>query len=375
MGIPITIASLNECNIQNGLDYGHLEKSWKHGPSIWSGGNDSKSSGIGILCKGTHVDIISTEEIVPGRMLLLNVLFKAKILVTRLKPFIAKLIHPSQVCGVPGRSIAESLNLLRDLICWDAVITRAERKISFWGLRKLTMEGKILIVKSVIIPMLLYVAMVFPPSILYIKKITKMCFYFIWGSKMEKLRREVMYKSRENGGRDVPDFFKFFYIKYLSFCFKCFNTDSAFSSFLRYACGMVFKRWARVSLSSPVLLCPPKHYAVLERTIRLLKLQQIDPNILKEQKKLTVFSRKEEICERVSGFTEGRARKVWRNVFGKFLANSHKDLAWSVVHQCLPKREFQCRRGLVASARCVRCGNDESVLHTMWNCGFSQELY
>ncbi|KAM3909909.1 uncharacterized protein RB166_020538 [Leptodactylus fuscus] len=260
MGIPITIASLNECNIQNGMDYGHLEKSWKHGPSVWSGGNDSKSSGIGILCRGTHVDIISTEEIVPGRMLLLNVLFKA---------------------------------------------------------------------------------MVFPPSILYIKKITKMCFYFIWGSKMEKLRREIMYKSRENGGRDVPDFFKFFYIKYLSFCFKCFNTDSAFSFFLRYACGMVFKRWARVSLSSPVLLCPPKHYAVLERTIRLLKLQQIDPNILKEQKKLTVFTRREEICERVSGFTEGRARKVWRNVFGKFLANSHKDLAWSVVHQCLPTREFQ----------------------------------
>lgn len=52
---------------------------------------------------------------------LLNVDYKvmAKLIVMRLKPFLSKLIHPNQVCGVPGRNMAETLNVIREIIWYS----------------------------------------------------------------------------------------------------------------------------------------------------------------------------------------------------------------------------------------------------------------
>ncbi|CAJ0934779.1 unnamed protein product [Ranitomeya imitator] len=90
-----------------------------------------------------------------------------------------------------------------------------------------------------------------------------------------------------------------------------------------------------------------------------------------------VHLRREEGVSPVSNFSWSRSKRVWRNVFGKFLANIHKDIAWMAAHQCLPTRDFQHRRGLVARAKCPRdsCREDETVLHLFWNCCFAQELW
>uniref|UniRef100_A0A803J2T7 Reverse transcriptase domain-containing protein n=1 Tax=Xenopus tropicalis TaxID=8364 RepID=A0A803J2T7_XENTR len=260
---------------------------------------------------------------------------------------------------------------------WDIVLTRLEKKTCMWNLRDLTMEGKVLIIKMVLLPIMLHIALVFPPSSLYIKRLTRVCFKFLWGSKMEKLKRDRMYKSKQCGGKDVPNLLLFFYVKFFCFCFKCFNTDGIFSCFLKYAAGMVFKPWFRVPLNTPVLLCPPKHYVVLEKAVRLFRLKEIEPEVLGDQRKVTKILRHDDVVLTVSNFSEARSKQVWRNVFGKFLANVHKDLAWAIVHQCLPTREFQHRRGLVGRGKCPRetCCIDETILHLFWNCPYAQELW
>ncbi|XP_041424190.1 uncharacterized protein LOC121395215 [Xenopus laevis] len=253
-----------------------------------------------------------------------------------------------------------------------------ERKVLMWNLRKLTMEGKVLIIKMILLPIMLHVALVFPPSYLYIRKLTRVCFKFLWGSTMEKLKRDYMYKEKINGGKDVPNLLLFFYVKYFCFCFKLLNTDGIFSCFLKYAAGMIFKHWFRVPLNSPVLLCPPKHYVVLEKAIRSFRLKEVNSEILGNQKQVTkVLKKNDEIVLSVSNFSQQKSKKVWRNVFGKYLANVHKDLSWAIVHQCLPTREFQHKRGMLARGKCPRnsCCNDETILHVFWNCPYAQELW
>ncbi|KAK6467184.1 zinc finger CCHC domain-containing protein 3 [Huso huso] len=70
-------------------------------------------------------------------------------------------------------------------------------------------------------------------------------------------------------------------------------------------------------------------------------------------------------------------RTVWRNVSASYLLNAHRDLAWSVVHQCLPLRSFLYRRGGTASPVCIRpgCWGEETVHHLMWSCSFAQEVW
>ena len=45
---------------------------------------------------------------------------------------------------------------------WQDVLARVKKKVDFWSLRTLSMEGKVLVVKAVVIPILLFLYYVFP---------------------------------------------------------------------------------------------------------------------------------------------------------------------------------------------------------------------
>lgn len=49
--LDFDICFLQECGIDTGLDYNYLKNDWKWGPSVWSGSNDNKSTGVGLLCR------------------------------------------------------------------------------------------------------------------------------------------------------------------------------------------------------------------------------------------------------------------------------------------------------------------------------------
>ena len=47
---------------------------------------------------------------------------------------------------------------------WPDIIGKVKKKLGYWGLRQLTMEGKVLIIKAVILPLLLLTSSVFLPN-------------------------------------------------------------------------------------------------------------------------------------------------------------------------------------------------------------------
>ena len=70
---------------------------------------------------------------------------------------------------------------------WPGMIGKVRRRLGYWGLRGLTMEGKVLIIKSVILPLLLLVCPVFIPPRRVLLELERAIFYFSWDSKWEKL--------------------------------------------------------------------------------------------------------------------------------------------------------------------------------------------
>jgi len=67
------ICLLQECNIPFKSNYKYLEDRWAHGPSVWSGDNKNRSSGVAILFKGNDLKIVKTQEIVNGRLIYVDV--------------------------------------------------------------------------------------------------------------------------------------------------------------------------------------------------------------------------------------------------------------------------------------------------------------
>ena len=73
--------------------------------------------------------------------------------------------------------------------------------LNIWSQRDLTPIGKIAIVKSLALSQLTYMFSILPnPSQEFMKKVEKALFKFIWNNKPDKVKREVLYSTKENGG-------------------------------------------------------------------------------------------------------------------------------------------------------------------------------
>ncbi|XP_056384248.1 uncharacterized protein LOC130277571 [Hyla sarda] len=87
---------------------------------------------------------------------------------------------------------------------WQDRLGRINSKIGLWSSRKLTMEGKALVLWSEVLPVLQYTAQAWPPHTTVCKAITRTVFGFVWG-KMDRVKRTVMYKEPCKGGKGIPD--------------------------------------------------------------------------------------------------------------------------------------------------------------------------
>ena len=73
-----------------------------------------------------------------------------------------------------------------------------------WEHRKLTLMGKIVIVKSLILSQLIYLLSVLPnPPEDYFKEIDQILYKFIWDGKNEKIKRQVLMAPKREGGLNM----------------------------------------------------------------------------------------------------------------------------------------------------------------------------
>jgi hypothetical protein len=85
-------------------------------------------------------------------------------------------------------------------------LARCQIALNIWSQHNLSLKGKITILKSIIIPSLLY-----PSSNLwvpdnYIKQVNEKLFKFIWNNKPPKIKQETIVADIEQGGLKMPHF-------------------------------------------------------------------------------------------------------------------------------------------------------------------------
>ena len=88
---------------------------------------------------------------------------------------------------------------------WTDKITRMEKILQQWRNRSLTIIGKIVIIKSLILPQISFSILhcVMPNWV--IKRVTKLFFGFLWG-KTDKVKRDTMIGDIKQGGLKMIDF-------------------------------------------------------------------------------------------------------------------------------------------------------------------------
>ena len=77
--------------------------------------------------------------------------------------------------------------------------------LSCWQLRRLTLIGKITVIKSLAASQLVYVLSPLPSSQPYLKEIHQILYNFLWDGKGDKIKRSVMLNEYKDGGLKMLD--------------------------------------------------------------------------------------------------------------------------------------------------------------------------
>jgi len=114
-----------------------------------------------------------------------------------------------KICGITlsnNNEIAYKENVINK-------ITKLEKQLDVWRMRNLTLQGKILIVKTFGISQLIYSFQSTNVKDVELTKIEDIIFRFIWNIKKStriasgKIARKMLKKDRESGGLNAPDIF------------------------------------------------------------------------------------------------------------------------------------------------------------------------
>ena len=96
-------------------------------------------------------------------------------------------------------TLAEELN-------FGAKVRELEQTLNTWKRRKLTLYGKINIVKTLGLSKLIYNASVLNVPKQYVEQINKITLNFIWDGKPAKIKRSTIIGERRKGGLKMCDF-------------------------------------------------------------------------------------------------------------------------------------------------------------------------
>ncbi|XP_041429344.1 uncharacterized protein LOC121397172 [Xenopus laevis] len=266
------------------------------------------------------------------------------------------------------------------LKCWDERMAKVRQKIGLWSLRDLTIEGKTLVLRNEILPVLQYMAQAWPPLATVCRAITRAVFHFIWGSKMDRVKRSVMYKEPRKGGKgvlDIPTLLRSFFVcNCIRQTITCKDKDSAGSSMSRFFLLPLWRvlGWDKWDSSYPFNWNTPWFYLDVTKFVREHHLEGVKPDLWKP-KTIHKLIRARDEMESIPGLPEDTAKVVWGNVSSDRLTNKHKDIAWMAIQGGLPLRTFMHARNLCRYRHCPRCIiHEETSMHVFWDCRFTQVL-
>ena len=97
-----------------------------------------------------------------------------------------------------------------------------------WSRRGLTLLGKVTIIKTLIIPTLLFKLSVLPVDVpnAFTTSLNRSLFTFLWGSKWEKVSRKVLISPVAEGGINMMDITSYIAAQKLKWLYELFNPAS-----------------------------------------------------------------------------------------------------------------------------------------------------
>ena len=130
-------------------------------------------------------------------------------------------IGPEKVLGIP---LGKNRNDTEDF--WNKRIKKLEAKLNMWRLRNLSFEGKTLIIRSLGISQITNAIEALCVSEEHIKRVNDILFNFLWSGKKCKIKKEICFLPKEEGGLNMVDIKTLIKVKRVQWIIRCLKDHS-----------------------------------------------------------------------------------------------------------------------------------------------------
>ena len=83
---------------------------------------------------------------------------------------------------------------------WETKLEKIQRLVDNWRKRNLTIIGRVLIIKTLPISQIVHLIMFCSVPKYVVSKLEKIIYQFLWNSKVDKVKRNVITKGYDDGG-------------------------------------------------------------------------------------------------------------------------------------------------------------------------------
>ncbi|KAK2873369.1 hypothetical protein Q8A73_024489 [Channa argus] len=257
---------------------------------------------------------------------------------------------------------------------WEGRFQRVKSRLALWKARKLTLLGKVLVLKADMLSSVLHLAYVFPLPVAIRRPLARTIFDFLWGGRYEWVALGRMMSGLAEGGRHVPDLPLKLDTIFVASLLQDMASEVGHPAsigmkyFFLYAARGILN-WSNVGPRSEQL---PWHYELVAKWLRAHP-KALEDGIWKQQRVLYRVVRGKVNPSPLLGVPSS----VTVGVQAVGQSNGLKDLNWSFLHRTLPVRDKIHRHGLGRSPLCPRpsCGAGETAYHVMWECSFARQLW
>ena len=258
---------------------------------------------------------------------------------------------------------------------WQPKLNKLEKSLNLWRSRSLSFLGKALLINTLGLSKLMYLARVLLPPAWVLSRINSFIWPFLWGCKIETVARNTLYLSAAQGGIGI-----------INFSVKClalqvagmaFTLDSPHDSSF-YLCKYFVGR--RLSSLRPQWNClrdnfapsacsPSPFYARCLET--LLSVGSCDLTSKRLYLKLLSLNSSPPILHRVWTQVCGSSFSLndhWSLVRDSFTENPKNDLLWLIALRGVKVRDSLANWGYINSAFCASCPRRETIDHCFLHC-------
>ena len=267
---------------------------------------------------------------------------------------------------------------------WQPKLEKLEKHLNLWKSRSLSLIGKSLIINTLGLSKLTYLATVLTVPKWVLTRVNELIWPFLWGCRIETVSRQSCFQPALKGGLNIVDFsVKAKALKLASIVSIVSDVDSKSFFMLKYFLGSrlaTFRaEWSFLrdnSTPSTQILTP--FYSKCMKALTSLReiLSRRDWNdlqfsakncyrsLLKEKSSPPVLPRTW-VPLLGPGF---RLEQHMSFVRDDFSENFKNDLLWLITLRAIKVRDSMRSWGYIASDRCAKCNLKETIDHCFLNC-------